>query len=106
MVGKVRARRLLEPLPGIGSVRARQLLADRVISESRRVQGLAPPSAPGYSRSSRTRTDPAGPRQATAGPSAVPCRQTPQALTRQAAHASSVGKAVFSSNSASFWRQW
>ncbi|MFF4795454.1 integration host factor, actinobacterial type [Streptomyces sp. NPDC001276] len=42
VVGKVRVRRLLESLPGIGSVRAGQLLADLGISESRRVQGLGP----------------------------------------------------------------
>lgn len=40
VVGKVRVRRVLESLPGIGSVRAGQLLADLGISESRRVQGL------------------------------------------------------------------
>ncbi|AQW48514.1 integration host factor, actinobacterial type [Streptomyces violaceusniger] len=42
VVGKIRVRRLLESLPGIGSVRAGQLLADLGISESRRVQGLGP----------------------------------------------------------------
>ncbi|MFE2144426.1 integration host factor, actinobacterial type [Streptomyces sp. NPDC059456] len=40
VVGKVRVRRVLESLPGIGSVRAGQLLADLGISETRRVQGL------------------------------------------------------------------
>ncbi|MCJ1676203.1 integration host factor [Streptomyces sp. APSN-46.1] len=40
VVGKVRVRRVLESLPGIGSVRAGQLLSDLGISESRRVQGL------------------------------------------------------------------
>ncbi|MCZ4122801.1 integration host factor, actinobacterial type [Streptomyces sp. H39-S7] len=40
VVGKIRVRRLLESLPGIGAVRARQLLADLGIAESRRVQGL------------------------------------------------------------------
>ncbi|MDJ0346708.1 integration host factor, actinobacterial type [Streptomyces sp. H10-C2] len=39
-VGKIRVRRVLESLPGIGPVRAGQLLADLGISESRRVQGL------------------------------------------------------------------
>ncbi|WP_405680630.1 MULTISPECIES: hypothetical protein [unclassified Streptomyces] len=42
MVGTVRVRCLLESLPGIGSARAGQLLADFGISESRRVQGLGP----------------------------------------------------------------
>ncbi|MEU8509881.1 integration host factor, actinobacterial type [Streptomyces brevispora] len=40
VVGKLRVRRVLESLPGIGAVRAGQLLADLGISESRRVQGL------------------------------------------------------------------
>lgn len=40
VVGKIRVRRVLESLPGIGSVRAGQLLSDLGISESRRVQGL------------------------------------------------------------------
>ncbi|MBT2509417.1 integration host factor [Streptomyces sp. ISL-98] len=40
VVGKVYVRRLLESLPGIGKVRALQLLADLDISERRRVQGL------------------------------------------------------------------
>ncbi|MFI5986882.1 integration host factor, actinobacterial type [Streptomyces sp. NPDC051555] len=40
VVGKVRVRRVLESLPGIGSVRAGQLLADLGISETRRIQGL------------------------------------------------------------------
>lgn len=40
VVGKIRVRRVLESLPGIGSVRAGQLLAGVGISESRRVRGL------------------------------------------------------------------
>ncbi|MEV8426558.1 integration host factor, actinobacterial type [Streptomyces niveus] len=40
VVGKLRVRRLLESLPGIGSIRAGQLLTDLEISERRRVQGL------------------------------------------------------------------
>ncbi|MEU3045957.1 integration host factor, actinobacterial type [Streptomyces sp. NPDC006984] len=40
IVGKTYVRRLLESLPGIGKVRAGQLLADLGISERRRVQGL------------------------------------------------------------------
>ncbi|MEW1698248.1 integration host factor, actinobacterial type [Streptomyces sp. NPDC091278] len=40
VVGKVRVRRLLESRPGIGKVRAGQLLEELGISESRRVQGL------------------------------------------------------------------
>ncbi|MGW6971896.1 integration host factor, actinobacterial type [Streptomyces sp. NPDC054952] len=42
VVGKIRVRRLLESLPGIGVVRAGQLLADLRVSDSRRVQGLGP----------------------------------------------------------------
>ncbi|MEU5417865.1 integration host factor, actinobacterial type [Streptomyces sp. NPDC020667] len=40
VVGKTHARRVLESLPGVGKVRAGQLLADLGISERRRVQGL------------------------------------------------------------------
>ncbi|MFE3117169.1 integration host factor, actinobacterial type [Streptomyces niveus] len=40
VVGKLRVRRLLESLPGIGTIRAGQLLTDLEISEKRRVQGL------------------------------------------------------------------
>lgn len=40
VVGKTYVRRLLESLPGIGKVRAGQLLASLEISERRRVQGL------------------------------------------------------------------
>lgn len=40
VVGKVYVRRLLESMPGIGKVRAGQLLNELDISESRRVQGL------------------------------------------------------------------
>ncbi|WP_327687019.1 integration host factor, actinobacterial type [Streptomyces sp. NBC_00467] len=40
VVSKLRVRRVLESLPGIGPVRAGQLLADLGISERRRVQGL------------------------------------------------------------------
>ncbi|MFD9871743.1 integration host factor, actinobacterial type [Streptomyces niveus] len=40
VVGKLRVRRVLESLPGIGTIRAGQLLTDLDISERRRVQGL------------------------------------------------------------------
>ncbi|MDP9616485.1 integration host factor, actinobacterial type [Streptomyces demainii] len=40
VVGKTYVKRLLESLPGIGKVRAEQVLADLAIPESRRVQGL------------------------------------------------------------------
>ncbi|WP_033354311.1 integration host factor, actinobacterial type [Kitasatospora aureofaciens] len=42
VVGKTPVRRLLEALPGIGKVRADQLMTGVGISESRRVQGLGP----------------------------------------------------------------
>ncbi|MEW1701182.1 integration host factor, actinobacterial type [Streptomyces sp. NPDC091278] len=42
VVGKVLVRRLLESLPGIGKVRAAQLLDELDISDRRRVQGLGP----------------------------------------------------------------
>ncbi|MEI2731363.1 MAG: integration host factor, actinobacterial type [Dermatophilaceae bacterium] len=40
VVGKMRVSALLEALPGVGPVRARQIMADIGISESRRVRGL------------------------------------------------------------------
>ncbi|TXL84170.1 integration host factor, actinobacterial type [Streptomyces sp. IB2014 016-6] len=40
IVGRLRVRRVLESLPGIGSIRAGQLLTDLEISEKRRIQGL------------------------------------------------------------------
>ena len=40
VVGKTYVRRLLESLPGIGKIRAGQLINDLGISERRRVQGL------------------------------------------------------------------
>lgn len=40
VIGKTPARRLLEALPGIGKIRAGQLMKDLRISDRRRVQGL------------------------------------------------------------------
>lgn len=40
IVGRLRVRRVLESLPGIGTIRAGQLLTDLEISEKRRIQGL------------------------------------------------------------------
>ena len=40
VIGKMRVSALLESLPGIGRVRARQVMAEIGISESRRVRGL------------------------------------------------------------------
>lgn len=40
MVGKMRVTALLESMPGVGKVRARQIMARLGISESRRVRGL------------------------------------------------------------------
>lgn len=40
VVGKMRVSALLESLPGVGPVRARQIMTDIGISESRRVRGL------------------------------------------------------------------
>lgn len=42
VVGRIYVRRLLEALPGIGHVKAEQLLSELGISPSRRVQGLGP----------------------------------------------------------------
>ena len=40
IVGKMRVTALLESMPGVGKVRARQIMARLAISESRRVRGL------------------------------------------------------------------
>jgi len=40
IIGKMRVTALLESLPGVGKVRARQLMERLGISESRRVRGL------------------------------------------------------------------
>jgi len=42
VVGKMKVSALLESLPGVGRVRARQIMEDVGISESRRVRGLGP----------------------------------------------------------------
>jgi hypothetical protein len=40
MVGKIKVLALLESLPGVGKVKARRVMADVGIAETRRVQGL------------------------------------------------------------------
>ena len=40
VIGKMKVTALLEAMPGVGRVRARQIMADVGISESRRVRGL------------------------------------------------------------------
>ncbi|HRW20054.1 MAG TPA: integration host factor, actinobacterial type [Dermatophilaceae bacterium] len=40
VIGKMKVSALLESLPGVGRVRARQIMAEVGISESRRVRGL------------------------------------------------------------------
>ncbi len=40
VIGKMKVTALLESLPGVGQVRARQIMAEIGISESRRVRGL------------------------------------------------------------------
>jgi len=40
VVGKMRVSALLEAMPGVGKVRARQIMEEVGISESRRVRGL------------------------------------------------------------------
>lgn len=40
VIGKMRVSALLESLPGVGQIRARQIMAEIGISESRRVRGL------------------------------------------------------------------
>lgn len=40
VIGKMKVSALLEALPGVGKVRARQIMSELGISESRRVRGL------------------------------------------------------------------
>jgi hypothetical protein len=40
VIGKIKVSALLEALPGVGKVRARQIMEEIGISESRRVRGL------------------------------------------------------------------
>lgn len=40
VIGKMKVTALLESMPGVGRVRARQIMAEVGISESRRVRGL------------------------------------------------------------------
>ena len=42
VVGKMKVSALLESMPGVGRVRARQIMEEVGISESRRVRGLGP----------------------------------------------------------------
>ncbi len=42
MVGKLKVVSMLESLPGVGKVRARRLMEELDISESRRLRGLGP----------------------------------------------------------------
>jgi ribosomal protein S13 len=42
IVGKMKVSALLESLPGVGRVRARQIMQEVGISETRRVRGLGP----------------------------------------------------------------
>lgn len=41
-IGKLKVSALLEALPGVGPVRAKQIMAEVGIAESRRVRGLGP----------------------------------------------------------------
>ena len=42
MIGKLKVVALLESLPGVGKVKARAIMAEIGISETRRVRGLGP----------------------------------------------------------------
>ena len=45
VIGKLKVVALLESLPGVGKVKARAIMAEIGISESRRVRGLGPHQA-------------------------------------------------------------
>jgi transposase len=42
VIGKIKVSALLESLPGVGKVKARAIMAEIGISESRRIRGLGP----------------------------------------------------------------
>ena len=50
VIGKMRVVALLESMPGVGKVRARQIMERLGISESRRVRGLGPTRSPRLER--------------------------------------------------------
>jgi hypothetical protein len=52
VIGKMKVSALLESLPGVGKVRAKQIMERLGISESRRVRGLGPTRSPPWSASS------------------------------------------------------
>ena len=45
MIGKLKVSALLESLPGVGKIKARAIMADIGISETRRLRGLGPHQA-------------------------------------------------------------
>ena len=45
VIGKLKVSALLESLPGIGKIKARSIMAEIGISESRRIRGLGPHQA-------------------------------------------------------------
>lgn len=49
-IGKMRVSTLLESVPGVGPVRARQIMERLRIAESRRVRGLGPHQIAGLAR--------------------------------------------------------
>ena len=59
MLAKLKVVSVLESLPGVGKVRARRLMAELDISESRRLRGLGDKPAPRCSRRSRSSVSPA-----------------------------------------------
>ena len=45
MIGKLKVSALLESLPGVGKIKARAIMAESGISETRRLRGLGPHQA-------------------------------------------------------------
>ena len=68
VIGKMRVSALLESLPGVGRVRARQIMEEVGISESRRVRGLGQ----GLAHLDRCRAQRTFPDRAPAGPGRGP----------------------------------
>lgn len=60
VIGKLKVSALLESMPGVGKVKARQLMTDIGISESRRVRGLGTNQIAALVKhfESRSRTEP------------------------------------------------
>ena len=80
-IGKLKVISLLESLPGVGKVKARAIMSDIGISETRRVRGLGPHRSPLRVVAPRARTG-GPPRPAGRVPVSARGRRTPHRHVR------------------------